>query len=282
MLTNIPDEWGYKYQSGSTAITYTCTGPNNISYDATHDSALILLTAQPHREMALNSDKMNSGLASAGSLEIFPRLSSVRAKWQVPKQTVLVSLDQQRLKNLAISEFDCDRFEFHPPSLGVVDELSHLLAQSMKNEIDHGVFGFSEYVDALVTVLYGHLLRNYSSLKPTPVRHIRGGLSPAIRRKIQDYIHAHITTPLTLETLASIAKLSPSHFSRAFKQSTGQSPHHHVILTRLTMASEQIRCTSLPLNEIAIENGFSSQSHMTSIMKRLWGITPADYRRNSR
>lgn len=282
MLNNIPNEWGSKYQRDSAAIAYTHTGPNAIKYTAKHDSALILLTPQPGREIALNSDRPNIGLAPAGSLELFPISSDVSAEWKVSKQSILVTIDPYRLSQLAGNEFNRDHFEFHPPQLGTVDRFTHLLAQSMRYEIDNAALSFEECLDAFVTVLYTHLLRNYSSLKPYASNSINGGLSPASWRKVNDFIQAHIADTLSLETLASVAKLSPSHFARAFKQTTGQSPHYYVLTSRLTRASEHIRKTEIPLNEIALCSGFSSQSHMTSLMKRLWGTTPAEYRRHSR
>ncbi|MBB6262261.1 AraC family transcriptional regulator [Paenochrobactrum gallinarii] len=278
MLRDIPDEWGAKYQSKNYAVAYSFTGPNSINYTANHDSALILLSPQKDREIALNSDYFQRGSAKAGSVEIFPRFSEVKAKWLSPKQSLLVTLDRPRLSRLAGMEFDRDDFEFQPPPIGIVDDFIHLLGQAMRNEISIASSNFGEYSDGLVTILYTHILRNYSSLSENRRRPLNGGLPPIVWRRIREFIHDNISGSITLEDLASVAKLSPSHFSRAFRQTTGQSPYYYVTLTRLTVASEQIRSTQRSLSEIALSSGFSSQSHMTSMMRKIWGTTPARHR----
>jgi len=83
---------------------------------------------------------------------------------------------------------------------------------------------------------------------------------------------------LTLTDLARVACLSPYHFSRSFKQSTGIGPQRYVIQRRLERAKAMIGRTNQPLAEIAQQVGFADQSHLTSIFRRETGVTPGRYR----
>ncbi|WP_447410686.1 helix-turn-helix transcriptional regulator, partial [Clostridium perfringens] len=81
------------------------------------------------------------------------------------------------------------------------------------------------------------------------------------------------------ERLASITQLSPSHFLRAFKQTTGQTPYQYVIAARLAYARNLIINTDTTLGLIAKAAGFSSNSHMSATMQRIWNTTPSEIRK---
>lgn len=279
MLEGIPEEWGPKFELNGGAATRTHTGPNEIQFTAPAHMALVMFTAQPGRQIALNTDRRIVGVAPVGSLEIVPAQSELFARWAVEKQNLLFAVEPARLERLAGAEFDADTFELHPPQLGLVDDHAVTLARLMRQELETGDLGSAEALDALVTLFATYLLRNYSSLGQRAPRAFKGGLLPSTWKKVNDYIHAHLSEILSLERLASVANLSPSHFVRAFKETAGQAPHQYVISTRLAYARSLILSTSMPLSHVAKAAGFSSNSHMTAMMKRAWNVTPSEFRR---
>lgn len=280
LLGGIPDEWGPKFERDGAAVTRTHTGPNQIGFVTPVHFALVLFTAQPGRQVALNSDRKQVGLAPAGALEIFPQSSDLFARWDVDKENLLVAFDDDRLRRLAGAEFGDDSFELHPLALGSTDREALVLAKRMRHELERPGLAHAEYLDALATLFGIHLLRNHSTLQTRPLRQFHGGLSPAAWRRVNDHIHANLSRKLSLDRLAEVAQLSPSHFSRAFQKTTGQSPHQFVIASRLVQARGLITDTDDPLDEIARATGFSSHSHMTSLMSRSWNVTPAELRRD--
>ncbi|MFP2904675.1 helix-turn-helix domain-containing protein [Pyxidicoccus sp. 3LFB2] len=117
-----------------------------------------------------------------------------------------------------------------------------------------------------------------ASSRPRPNR-ARGGLSPAALRRVHLFAIAHLEGPLQLADLAARAQLSPYHFARAFKSSTGETPRAYVERLRVEKAEGLMRDTALPLADIALACGFSSQSRFTTAFRRATGFTPARYRR---
>lgn len=111
---------------------------------------------------------------------------------------------------------------------------------------------------------------------------VRGGLAPGALRRVREHIHSRLADRIQLSELAAIAELSDCHFSRAFKQSMGMPPHQYVMQRRIEVAAMLIEQTDRPLSEIALEVGFSDQSHFTRMFSRLARQTPRDYRHRCR
>jgi AraC family transcriptional regulator len=116
--------------------------------------------------------------------------------------------------------------------------------------------------------------------RPRPNR-ARGGLSPAAVRRVHLFAVAHLEGPLRLADLSERAQLSPYHFARAFKSSTGETPRAYVERLRVEKAQELIRDTELPLADIALACGFSSQSRLTTAFRAATGFTPARFRKGA-
>lgn len=98
-------------------------------------------------------------------------------------------------------------------------------------------------------------------------------------RRIVERIDAHLAASPSVAEFARAFGLSPTHFARKFRRSTGLSLHRFVNRRRLTRALDQLACHDEPLASLAARLGFSSQSHMTRLFSSLTGLTPARYRR---
>jgi AraC-like DNA-binding protein len=107
----------------------------------------------------------------------------------------------------------------------------------------------------------------------------RGGLSPALKNRICDFIEEHLGEKISLGALSSMAGLSPNHFARAFQQSVGMPPHRYLLRQRVQHVEQMLRETQLPLSQIALAAGFSDQSHLARHFRRLTGMPPSLARR---
>jgi AraC-like DNA-binding protein len=107
----------------------------------------------------------------------------------------------------------------------------------------------------------------------------RGGLSPALKNRVCDFIEEHLGEKISLGALSAMAGLSPNHFARAFQQSVGVPPHRYLLRRRVEHVEQMLRETQLPLSQIAAAVGFADQSHLTRHFRRLTGMSPSVARR---
>ncbi|NNU60769.1 AraC family transcriptional regulator [Brucellaceae bacterium VT-16-1752] len=279
-LDSIPEEWGKLHKTDKSAVTLTRTGPNQIQIVAPDPFALILLTPQIKRETRIGSDRSTTANVPVGSLELIPDQADLFARWRTPKENILSCFGSDRLRNLAGVEFETDEFELRPLSPGRIDKTALALARLMREEILRGNDSSNLlYLDSLNVALWLHLLRNHSSIRKTTYNSLAGGFSARAWRTVDDYMRSHLADTIPIETLASLARLSVSHFSRAFRQTTGKSPHQYLIDLRVERAELLIRADDLPLAEIWRICGFGSQSHMTSLIRERLHTTPTKIRR---
>ncbi len=110
----------------------------------------------------------------------------------------------------------------------------------------------------------------------------RGGLAPAVRRRILEIMDRQPHARLTIDTLAREAGLSPAHFARAFKESIGRAPHQHLLNLRLERARYLLDHPEVTLSDVAMRTGFADQAHFTRFFKRQFGVTPGAFARARR
>lgn len=97
-------------------------------------------------------------------------------------------------------------------------------------------------------------------------------------RRVIELVEANTGRPLTLADLARAAGLSRMHFAAQFRQATGLRPHEYVLRRRVEKAKAMLATSAVPIAEVALQVGFSSQGHFTAIFKRFVGMTPYRWR----
>ena len=103
---------------------------------------------------------------------------------------------------------------------------------------------------------------------------------PAARHllRAKDLIDARYREPLDVTSLARTARLSPAHFSRAFRDAFGETPHRYLLTRRLERAAALLRNTDYSVAEICFEVGLRSVGSFTTSFGRAYGCTPTAYR----
>jgi AraC-like DNA-binding protein len=94
------------------------------------------------------------------------------------------------------------------------------------------------------------------------------------------YLEAHYTENLSIETLAQQVGLSPYYLIRSFHQQVGLPPHSYQRQWQLLQAKRDLQTTK-PISQVALDHGFYDQSHLTRHFKRVFGVTPGQYRQGS-
>jgi transcriptional regulator GlxA family with amidase domain len=92
------------------------------------------------------------------------------------------------------------------------------------------------------------------------------------------YMAEHSAAPHKLAGLAKMARMSPYHFLRSFKATTGVTPHQWLLRARLGKAAEQLATTILPVTQVALDVGFADLSNFTRSFHAEFGASPRQFR----
>jgi AraC family transcriptional regulator len=169
------------------------------------------------------------------------------------------------------------------PQIGFRDKHICHVAMSLLHELNEANVVGRLYADSLATGLAIQLVRRYSSLRDIHVGHVgHGGMAPHKLRRAVAMIDHHLSDEeegrVALRAVARDVHMSYFHFSRAFKQSMGMTATTYIAERRIERAKKMLEETELPISEIALRSGFSSQSHFTTAFRRLAGATPKAFR----
>ena len=136
----------------------------------------------------------------------------------------------------------------------------------------------SNCLDHLETALQAYR-RQTDNIIPLPLPVAHGGLAPWQLRRVKEMVGSRLDQAVPLAELARAVSLSPGHFGRAFKQSTGRPPHRWLVEQRIEKAKQLLIDTYLSLAEIALACGFADQSHFTRVFSRATDTSPSAWRR---
>jgi AraC-like DNA-binding protein len=99
-------------------------------------------------------------------------------------------------------------------------------------------------------------------------------------RRVHEFVQASIGEHITLRDLAATANLSRMHFAAQFRAATGCRPHDYLLQQRVECAKAVMSSDTMPLAEVALSVGFQTQSHFSTVFKRITGDTPGQWRRS--
>jgi AraC-like DNA-binding protein len=164
------------------------------------------------------------------------------------------------------------------PGAGIADETIASLARSLlpifaRPEEPNGLF-----VRHVSFAMAAHVARTYGRLKPAHFRS-KGGLAPWQIRRAQEFLNANLDGRVSVKRVAQECALSVSHFSRAFRETTGDTPHRWLLKRRVDAAKTLMHDGNPHLAEVAVACGFSDQSHLARVFTRETGMSPSVWRR---
>jgi len=220
------------------------------------------------------------GTARAGVVTIIPAGSS--ARWDIPGsvdviQLYLPNMTLERVAREANAPASGDLLE----RTGHPDPVTSALLMSAADSLDGNAALDALFRQQLTDLLATRLLAAHIGAPPM-LEPITGGLSPHALRRAIERLRSDSDADVSLAALASDAGLSRFHFSRAFKESTGLSPHAWLRQLRLEQAMNMLRETDAPVESVARALGYSSQTAFAAAFRKLTGETPSDWRRRMR
>jgi len=220
------------------------------------------------------------GTFRRGAVIIIPEGSSSR--WDIPKPVDVVQLylPHTTLKRVA------DEAETGTPidlleRTAYPDPITSRLLLSAADVLEGNGALDTLFRQQLTDLLATRLLAAHSG-SPAPFQPTLGGLPPTALRRAIERLRSDSDADVSLAALASDAGLSRFHFCRAFKHSTGLSPHAWLRQHRLEQAMNMLRDTDASVVSVAAELGYASQTAFAAAFRKLTGETPSDWRRRMR
>jgi len=212
-----------------------------------------------------------------GSISLFPSHEPLFGRMKKekigPVDALFVALDPVFVRQSAAAlEVYPDRVELVGQQ-GRSDPTLRHITMALHAGLRDGRADDSIYGESLSLALAVHLLRKYAGIS-TGLQCLRGGLSREKLMLAIEYIQDQLESGLTVSGIARTVNLSPYHFARLFKRSTGKSPYRYVIQARAKRAKELLKSDKFSIIEIAHRLGFADQSHLTRQLKDVFGVTP--------
>lgn len=136
------------------------------------------------------------------------------------------------------------------------------------------------YIESLANLLAVHILKNYISDRVIVFDNLKK-LSSKKLESVCEYVEANLERKITLSELATIAGVGKYYFCRLFKGSTNITPYSYVLHRRVERAKKLLKDSDLPICNVALECGFSNQSHLAKHFRSILGTTPMRYRQSN-
>ena len=199
--------------------------------------------------------------------------------WVVGTEQTFIHLyfAADQLAPLALRLLDREPREVRLPELNFRDDPE--LAASLEGlaALDWTDPGERLAANALGHAALAHVLARHAGRAPRGG--IRGGLAPALRRRLVEWLEARLAQPVTVGEMAAFCALSETHFAHMFRASFGAAPHEWIVARRIERAAALLRSRHAPpLDEVARATGHASASHLVRRFKAVWGMTPGQYR----
>jgi AraC family transcriptional regulator len=202
------------------------------------------------------------------------------SNWIGSFDRLVLNLDNGAVRRAA------DELELHGqsqvfPRANIQDDVIWHLALSLFRDMGNDPLACSLYAESIANLLALRLLRHHTGSEGPPILHD----APFTRSQmsvLNEHLLANLDARLTVGKLAACMALGPLQFSRRLKISTGMSAYDYITNVKVGRACELLATTRRPIAEIAVEVGFSSQSHFSARFRQIVGTTPLAYRQTSR
>jgi AraC family transcriptional regulator len=220
------------------------------------------------------------GQPGLDAININPAYQQIRWQWDYFMEILQIMLPRSTVARIASDRgLDTERLlRLEKLSLhdATIAQMGHELAGILEGRLARVD---TDYLDALATFLLLHLAQRYCR-DDGSAGTVERQRTPDFSR-IVEFIHGNLDKDLRVEQIARMANLSNFYFIRLFKAEFGKTPHQYILECRIGLAKELLAGSFLPISEISLRCGFSTQSHFTSAFRHSTGMSPRTFRQGN-
>jgi AraC family transcriptional regulator len=217
---------------------------------------------------------------SAGQFHVSPAHRVAEVSWTAEKQELIIALEDSWIERIVGEAFGGRVPEIRNRA-AIRDPSIEALAACLRHEMTGPGRCSRLCLDYVSASLALRLFEVYGE-NGRPQLPFKGGLSGYQRKRILEFIDAHLKENISLAALAAEAGLSPHHFGKAFKASFGITPCQYVTRRRVRRAKELLLSDHRSITDVAYTLGFCSHSHLTETFRKVTGMTPSEFRKKGR
>jgi AraC family transcriptional regulator len=254
--------------------------PYEASFRAVRDHLVVVFLDGPVAVRLVFGKRQEQRTVGPGGLTVVPGGVDLGVQLESALESVHIYLRDAVLREVAAEFLSGDPAQVElMPRLGYRDPLIEQLGLGIREALTAPDPSSALYADQLARTLGARLLRAHSNRSPQPAEPPRGSLTRTQLARVIEFMDANLDERLGLAEIAGAVGLSPAHFTRRFKVTTGMAPHKYLVRIRLERAKRLLRETDCSIAQVALECGFSHQEHMTRFFGRFARTTPAVFRR---
>ncbi len=261
------------------SVQYFQAPPDEMPEDVFAEHHLLLnLRDEPHRVQNRRDGELRDFTFHKNEIIMTP--AGVRSGWRwfAQSDVIVVTLEPAAVDRFAERELglllDDTQFRDTPQFL---DADLCAAGVMLRDTIQAGDMSSAVMFEAMARVFLVKLLQRYGKQRPEEVA-AAGRFTSAHHRRVLAYVRANLDRTIALEDLAREVGMSPSSFSRTFKEVIGRTPMQFVMSYRVEQSLEMMKDDTRPLGDIALACGFADQAHFSRSFKQLMGKTPSAHR----
>ncbi len=239
---------------------------------------LINLKEKPHRVENWRNGEHRDFIFHKNEIVVTPAGVESGWRWHAQSSCIVITLEPSHLETFAKRELGvlltADQLQNTPQFLDQdIAQAGVMLLDALDAELGSDVM-----FESLARVFLVKLIHKYGVAKTADDPDFSPAFSSAQYERVLNYVALHYDQEIRLEDMASVAAISPFHFSRLFKQTIGESPHQFVLNYRVEQAKQRLLEKEVTLIEVALSCGFSDQAHFTRVFRQRVGSTPRQWR----
>jgi AraC family transcriptional regulator len=255
--------------------------PGVIEVPGQPNPRLVIHVGKRVRVVCTRGDDSRVGATVHGDIDIVPAGVASRCEIYGIWRAQLLSVSGKLLQEVAASSgLDASRFELQNRLKIRNPQMEHI-GWALRAEAEQGYPGGRIYMESMATALAVEMLHN-RGLRVENGRTTNSSLSSRRLNQVLAYIDDNLGDDLTLQAIAEEAGIGISLLRQMFRKSIGMPLYQYIIHRRVERAADLLTRHNMPINQIALETGFSHQSHLAMHMRRVLGVSPNDLRKSKK